>query len=118
MVGKVKQGLRAKLSRRDAIIQAINWCIANNIMAEYLTIKRDEVFSMLDLQWDFEEAKLAWFKQGAKKGEERGREEERFELIKNLFNVGTPIQYIVNATGWSEEKLLEFKKSHIDSQGN
>ena len=118
LVGKVKQGLRAKLSRRDAIIQAINWCIANNIMAEYLIIKRDEVFSMLDLQWDFEEAKLAWFKQGAKKGEERGREEERFELIKNLFNVGTPIQYIVNATGWSEEKLLEFKKSHIDSQGN
>lgn len=48
--------------------------------------------------------------------EERGREEERFALIKNLLSVGTPIKYIINATGWSEEKLLEFKKSHIDSQ--
>ena len=48
-------------------------------------------------------------------GEERGKEKGRLELIKNLFNVGTPIQYIVKATGWSEEKLLEFKKSHVDS---
>ena len=44
--------------------------------------------------------------------EERGREKERFELIKNFFNVGTPIQYIIDVTGWSEEKLLEFKKSY------
>ena len=51
-------------------------------------------------------------------GEERGKEKGRLELIKNLFNVGTPIQYIVKATGWSEEKLLEFKKSHVDSQNN
>ena len=64
LVGKVKQGLRAKLSRRQAIIQAINWCIANDVITDYLTAKRDEVFSMLDLQWDLEEAKVAWFKQG------------------------------------------------------
>ena len=38
-------------------------------MTGYLTVKRDEVFSMLDLQWDFDEAKVAWFKQGEKKVE-------------------------------------------------
>ena len=48
--------------------------------------------------------------------EERGREEERLELIKNLLSVGTPIEYIIKATGWSKEKLLEFRKSRIDSQ--
>ena len=50
--------------------------------------------------------------------EERGREEERFELIKNLLSVNTPIKYIMKATGWSEEKLLDFKKSHIDSKSD
>ena len=50
--------------------------------------------------------------------EERGREEERFELIKNLLSVNTPIKYIMKATGWSEEKLLDFKKSHIDSKSS
>ena len=66
LVGKVKQGLKTKLSRRQAIIQAINWCIANDVMTDYLTVKRDEVFSMLDLQWDLEEAKVAWRKQQLK----------------------------------------------------
>ncbi len=51
-------------------------------------------------------------------GEERGREKGRFELVKNLLNVGTPLEYIINATGWSKEKLLEFKKSQIDSQSS
>ena len=90
LVGKVKQGLRAKLSRRDAIIQAINWCIANNIMAEYLTIKRDEVFSMLDLQWDFDEAKHAWFQQGEKSGGEK-------KLLENLRSVMSKLN--TNADG-------------------
>ena len=50
--------------------------------------------------------------------EERGVEKGRFELVKNLLNVGTPLEYIIQATGWSEEKLLDFKKSHIDSKSN
>lgn len=80
LVGKVKQGLKVKLSRREAIIQAINWCIENDVMTGYLTVKRDEVFSMLDLQWNFDEAKVAWFKQGEKKGREN-------KLLENLRSV-------------------------------
>ena len=45
-------------------------------MTDYLTVKRDEVFSMLDLQWNFDEAKLAWFEQGKKQ-----------ELVENLKSV-------------------------------
>lgn len=35
---------------------------------------------MLDLQWDFDEAKVAWFKQGEKKGNEK-------QLLENLSSV-------------------------------
>lgn len=98
LVGKVKQGLRTKLSRREAIIQAINWCIANNIMTDYLTVKRDEVFSMLDLQWDFDEAKLAWFEQGKKK-----------ELVENLKSV-------MNKLNFSAEKAMDFLDVPKDEQ--
>lgn len=98
LVGKVKQGLRTKLSRREAIIQAINWCIANNIMTDYLTVKRDEVFSMLDLQWDFDEAKLAWFEQGKKQ-----------ELVENLKSV-------MNKLNFSAEKAMDFLDVPKDEQ--
>ncbi len=39
LVGRVKLGIKNKLSRRQAIIQAIDWCIAHNFMKEYLTEK-------------------------------------------------------------------------------
>ena len=35
---------------------------------------------MLDLQWDFDEAKVAWFEQGEKKGREN-------KLLENLRSV-------------------------------
>lgn len=98
LVGKVKQGLKTKLSRREAIIQAINWCIANDIMTDYLIVKRDEVFSMLDLQWDFDEAKLAWFKQGEKKN-----------LVKNL-------ESVMKKLNFSAEKAMDFLDVPKDEQ--
>lgn len=102
LVGKVKQGLRAKLSRREAIIQAINWCIENDVMSDYLMVKRDEVFSMLDLQWDFNEAKHAWFKQGEKKGREN-------KLIENLHSV-------IESFNVSVEKAMDVLKIPKEEQ--
>lgn len=43
-------------------------------------------------------------------GEKRGEEKGRFELVKNLLKVGTPIEYIAKATGWSKENLLDLQK--------
>ena len=106
LVAKVKQGLRRKLSRREAIIQAINWCIANNVMTDYLMVKRDEVFSMLDLQWDFDEAKVAWFKQGEKKGERLGRDNA---IINNLRSV-------IEAFNVSVEKAMDVLKIPKEEQ--
>ncbi len=45
---------------------------------------------MLDLQWDFDEVKVAWFKQGEKKGEKLGRERNLLENLRSVmesFNV-------------------------------
>lgn len=94
----MEQGLRAKLSRREAIIQAINWCIENYVMSDYLTVKRDEVFSMLDLQWNFDEAKLAWFEQGKKQ-----------ELVENLKSVMKKLDF-------SAEKAMDFLDVPKDEQ--
>ena len=102
LVGKVKQGLKRKLSRREAIIQAINWCIENNVMTDYLAVKRDEVFSMLDLQWEFDEAKLAWFKQGEKSGCEK-------KLLENLRSV-------MESFNVSVEKAMDVLKIPKDEQ--
>ena len=107
LIGKVKQGQTIGLSRRDAIIRAINWCIDNGVMQDYLLTKRNEVFTMLDLQWNLDDAKSAWKEEGREEGIEQGRFAERLEMVKNLLAVGTPIEFIIKATGWSEAKIRQ-----------
>ncbi len=111
LVGRVKFGIKNKLSRRQAIIQAIDWCIAHNVMKDYLTEKRNEVFSMLDFQWDLDEAKIAWQKQG----ENKGRAEERDSIALNMLREGLPFEQIQKFTTLSLEKIKELAKMKVDS---
>lgn len=37
---------------------------------------------------------------------EKAKEEKNIEMIKNFLNVGTPIEFIQKATGWSKEQIL------------
>ena len=45
------------------------------------------------------------FEEMAAEREEKGRREIQNELIKNLLKVGTPIKFIVKATGLTEEEI-------------
>ena len=49
-------------------------------MKDYLTEKRNEVFTMLDFQWDLDEAKIAW--------QNKGRAEGIESVAFNLLNIG------------------------------
>ncbi len=40
---------------------------------------------------------------------EEGRADGITEMVKNLLNVGTPIEYICKASGWTEEQVLAVK---------
>lgn len=111
LVGRVKLGIKNKLSRRQAIIQAIDWCIDNNFMKNYLIKKRNEVFSMLDFQWDLDEAKVAWQKQGENKGRTEGIE----SVALNLLNMGMALDKIHEATKLSIERIKELAKLKMNS---
>ena len=108
LIGKVKQGLKNKLSRRQAIIQAIDWCINNDIMKDYLTEKRNEVFSMLDFQWDLDEAKIAW--------QNKGRAEERDYIALNMLRKGFSFDDIQELTKLSIDKIKELAKNRLNSE--
>ncbi len=107
LVRRVKFGIKNKLSRRQAIIQAIDWCIAHNIMKDYLTEKRNEVFSMLDFQWDLDEAKIAW--------QRKADEEARNSIALNMLREGLPFEQIQKFTTLSLEKINELAKMKVDS---
>ena len=117
LVGKVKRGLKSGLTRRQAIISAIEWCIKNNVMSDYLPKKKDEVFGMLDWQWNMDEAQAAWenkareaHEEGLKLGLERGRMEGIKNIIINMLHNGKTVEEIHKETNLSIQSINELSK--------
>ena len=61
---------------------------------------------MVSFEFDAELYREALIEQGREEGLAKGHEEERTSLVESLMRVGTPVEYIIAATGWTEEKIL------------
>ena len=116
LVGKVKKGLSEGLTRRQAITSAINWCIENDFMQEYLLQKKDEVFGMLDWQWDIDEAQAAWENKGREIGREEGisiGEVKKAEIIATkMLRKGKNFTEIQEWTDLPIHRIKELAKSN------
>ena len=86
LIGQVKKGLSNKLTLHEAIIKAVDYCIKNNVMKEYLTQHEKEVFNMLALQWNIDDAKTAWQQEARDEGRLEGSFLEKINNIKRLMN--------------------------------
>ena len=110
LVGKVKKGLLEGLTRRQAIISAINWCIENGFMQNYLLQKKDEVFGMLDWQWNMNEAQAAWENKGRELGREEGITRGIESVAMNMLQNGNTFAEIQKATKLSSQRIEELAK--------
>ena len=106
LVGKVKEGVRLGLTRRDAIRRAVNFCLDNNIMRDYLLKHSEEVFDMLALEWNLDDAKQAWFEDGLEQGREQGIE----SVAINMLRSGMTAEIIQEFTKLSFERIRELAK--------
>ena len=64
LVGKVKEGICLGLSRREAISRAVKFCLDSGLMKGYLEERSEEVFNMLALEWNMDDALQARFDDG------------------------------------------------------
>ena len=99
LVGEVKDGLAEGLPLRNAIIRAVKFCLDNGIMGDYLVKHSEEVFDMLALEWNMDDAKQAW--------QEEAREQERENFATKLIRRGRPFDEIHEDTGLSLERIEE-----------
>ena len=88
LVGKVKEGIRLGCSRRDAISRAVKFCLDNGIMGDYLVENSKEVFNMLALEWNLDDALQARFQEGYEDGRAQERESVAIKLIRMGLNFG------------------------------
>ena len=107
LVGKVKEGIRAGLARRDAIGTAVKFCIANGIMKGYLEELSEEVFNMLALQWDKDSAIKASFDDGFEDGLQVGRNNGIESVALNMLRRGKSFEDIQADTQLSLKRIEE-----------
>ena len=107
LVGKVKEGIRAGLARRDAIGTAVKFCIANGVMKGYLEEHSEEVFNMLALQWDKDSAIKASFDDGFEDGLQVGRNNGIESVALNMLRRGKSFEDIQADTQLSLKRIEE-----------
>ncbi|MBR3722834.1 MAG: hypothetical protein IKN12_08715, partial [Selenomonadaceae bacterium] len=90
---------------QTAVEKTIAVCSRENVLKDYLEERakevRDIMFTLFD-QDEVMERHIAYEKRIARnEGEEKGMS----DMVKNFLSCGTPMEYIVKASGWSEDKI-------------
>lgn len=115
LISYVKLGISKNWSRRNAILYAIQRCIDENVMKHYLLQKKEEVFSMLDLQWNFDDAKQAWhdegFEQGISQGIKQGHDDAMLSVAIDMLKDNESFDKICRITKLPVERIQQLALS-------
>ena len=113
LVGKVKEGIRLGMSQRDAIRRAVKFCLDNGIMGNYLVEHSEEVFNMLALEWNLDDALAARFEEGRNEGRDEGINVGIESVALNMLRSGMTVDKIKELTQLSAERLQELATSLV-----
>ena len=116
-VGRVRENLKSNNPLLHAVNEAVEYCIRNDILAEFLKKNRSEVIKMSIYEYDAEKVQRQfreqWKQMGLEEGRQEGRAEGRAEgrqtgieisaHILQLSRQGKTVKEIVEATGESIE---------------
>ena len=81
-VGRVRENLKSKNPLLHAVNEAVEYCIRNDILAEFLKKNRSEVIKMSIYEYDAEKVQRQFREQWKQMGLEEGRAEGRQTGIK------------------------------------
>jgi predicted transposase/invertase (TIGR01784 family) len=90
-----------------AIKNAIEYCIENNILKEYLEKHGSEAYNMIFSEWNWDTALEVAHEEGREDGLEEGIEKEKIIIAKNLLEEGATIEFVQRVTGLFLEKIEE-----------
>lgn len=101
--------LSATMPLEEAVDGAIDRCIAQGILVEYLTSRRAEVKVMFMEELSEEEIHSIYRERGREEGFEEGREEGREQGLEEgrEQNLVASIRSLVKTTGWSSEQAMD-----------
>ncbi|GHS91941.1 hypothetical protein FACS1894139_13650 [Planctomycetales bacterium] len=95
----------------EALSAAVDWCVGNDVLRDFLREHRTEVIGMLTAEFDLDEAREVWQEEareegerrgelrGRQLGEQRGEQRVRREMILGFRRSGVSDEVISQASG-------------------
>ena len=100
-VARVRENISGGLESGKALEKAVKECIKDNVLKEFLKIYGGDVMSMFNTEFNLDDAKKVWYKDGILDGEEKKAEKVAEKMLKR----GTAIEIIAEDTELSIEQV-------------
>ena len=96
-IAKIREFSKLYDDYTQAVREATNYCIANDILAEFLREQGGKIVSILTTEFDLEAAKRVWRNDAL--------EEKAIEIARNAMDMGMGIDAIARLTGLTREEV-------------
>ena len=106
-VGRVYENKDNGFELAEALEKAVKDCIKDDILKNFLEKYGSDVINMLSLEFNLDDAKRVWKKDGIIEGEQKKAE----EIAESLLNI-LDIETIAEKTKLSVEEIRELKIKH------
>jgi len=106
-IDKIREYQKQEKSLEKAGRYAINYCIKNNILKDYLEAHASEVLNMLLGEWDKEEYLEVACEEAREEGHENGLKEGKLIIAKNLLEKGSTPEFVHEITGLPLDEIEE-----------
>ena len=111
LLDKIKDGIKRGMDVENSIIEAVNWCIANDVLKDYLIRHKSEVIGMVLTEYDEKkhiknEKQISW-----EEGREEGREENRLEVATEMLKERYSLDSILRISKLPKDKIMSIAES-------
>ncbi len=100
-IAKIRENKERGKSLEDAVKEAIEYCIKNKILVDFLQKNGSEVINMLFTEFNIDDAKEIW----QEEAREEGAKQKALETAKKLLAKNMPVEEIADVTGLTIEKV-------------
>ena len=107
LISKIREFEAQGAELQEAIKQAVEFCIANNILKDYLKKRASEVLTMLFEDISMEDYGDVRYQDGLQTGLQDGLLQKAIEAAKKLLGLGVPAETVAEGVGLPIERVKE-----------
>ncbi len=104
-VGRVVANIRSGMENKEAVEEAVEWAIDEELLDGYFKEQKAEVMAMSLTEFDLEDSIRTWRNDGIAEGIAMGKEEKAIEDARSFYANGASIDLIAKSLGMTIEQV-------------